>query len=92
MVVADCDVDVFASPVLTGSCSFALIDCVSSQQPALLCLTRSTWGGFAYSLNEMSMKMRRGPSLILADIGSFGKMRRSMLHYNTGEWKYHPLG
>jgi len=67
-VVTDCDVDVFTSSVLTGSCSYVLIDWVSSQQPPLLCLTRSGWGGFAYSLDETSMKMRRRPSLILADI------------------------
>lgn len=69
MVVTDCDVDVFTSSALTGSYSCVLIDWVSSQQPALLCLTRSGWGGFAYSLDEMSMKMRGRPSLILADIG-----------------------
>ena len=69
MVVTDCDVDVFTSSVLTGSCSSILIDWVSSQQPALLCLTGSSWGGFAYSLDEVSMKMRGRPSLILADIG-----------------------
>lgn len=68
MVVTDCDVDVFTSSMLTGSCSYVLIDWVSSQQPVLLCLTRSGWGGFAYSLDETSMKMRGRPSLILADI------------------------
>lgn len=68
-MVTDCDVDVFTSTVLTGSCSCVLIDWVSSQQPALLCLTRSGRGGFAYSLDETSMKMRGRPSLILADIG-----------------------
>lgn len=68
-MVTDCDVDVFTSSVLTGSCSRVLIDWVSSQQPAFLCLTGSGWGGFAYSLDETSMKMRGRPSLILADIG-----------------------
>ena len=67
--MTDCDVDVFTSSVLTGSCSSVLIDWVSWRQPALLCLTRSGWGGFAYSLDETSMKMRGRPSLILADIG-----------------------
>lgn len=69
-MVTECDVDVFTSSVLTGSCSYILTDWVSSRQPALLCLILSGWGGFAYSLDETSMKMRRRPSLILADIGS----------------------
>lgn len=44
-MVTDCDVDVFTSSLLTGSCSRVLIDWVSSQQPAFLCLTGSGWEG-----------------------------------------------
>lgn len=68
-MVTDCDVDVFTSSLLSGSSSCVLIDWVSSQRPASLCLRRSGWGVFACSLDETSMKMRRRPSLILADIG-----------------------
>lgn len=32
------------------------IDWASSQQPSHLCLTRSGWGGFAYSLDETSIE------------------------------------
>lgn len=47
-----------------------------------LCLTRSGWGGFAYSLNETSMKMRGRPSLILADIGGLADEARSAFAQN----------
>ena len=87
-MVTGCDVDVFTSSVLTGSCSYVLIDWVSSQQPSLLCLTRSGWGGFAYSLNETSMKMRGRPSLILADIGDLASI---FFHCKWMEIKLHFL-
>lgn len=65
-LVTDCEAYVFTPSMLAGSCSYILIDWASSQQPSPLCLTRSGWGGFAYSLDEMSMKMRGRPSLIQA--------------------------
>lgn len=65
-LVTDCEAYVFTPSMLAGSCSYILIDWASSQQPGPLCLTRSGWGGFAYSLDETSMKMRGRPSLILA--------------------------
>lgn len=65
-LVTDCGAYVFTPSMLAGSCSYILIDWASSQQPGPLCLTRSGWGGFAYSLDETSMKMRGRPSLILA--------------------------
>lgn len=55
---------------------------------ALLCLTRSGWGGFAYSLDETSMKMRGRPSLILADIGDLASI---LLHCKWMEIKLHFL-
>lgn len=53
---------------------YVLIDLISSEQPVLVCLTRSCLGGFACSLAEMSMKMRRRPSLILDDIGGLASI------------------
>lgn len=52
--------------MLAGSWGPILIDWASSQQPSPLCLTRSGWGGFAYSLDETSMKMKGRPPLIQA--------------------------
>lgn len=65
----DCEAYVFTPSMLAGSCSYIPIDWASSQQPSPLCLTRSGWGGFAYSLDEMSMKIRGRPSPLLDDIG-----------------------
>lgn len=64
-----CKAHVFTPSMLAGSRSYISIDWTSSQQPSPLCLTRSGRGGFAYSLDETSMKMRGRPSPLLADIG-----------------------
>lgn len=84
-MVTDCDADVFTASVLTGRCSEALTDWLSSQEPALLCLIPSGWGGFAYSLDETSMKMRGRPSLILADIGSLASRAVTSLEMDEDE-------
>lgn len=67
--LTDWEAHVFTPSMLAGSRSYIPIDWASSQQPSPLCLTRSGRGGFAYSLDETSMKMRGRPSLVLADIG-----------------------
>lgn len=56
---------------------------LTGPQPELLCLTRSCWRGFAYSLDETSMKMSRRPSLILADIGN---LESRAVHSFMGRW------
>lgn len=65
-LVTDCEAYVFTPSMLAGSWGSILIDWASSQQPSPLCLTRSGWGGFAYSLDETSMKMKGRPPLIQA--------------------------
>lgn len=76
-LVTDCEAYVFTPSMLAGCSSHIPIDWASPQQPSPLCLTRSCWGGFAYSLDETSMKMRGRPSAFLADIGSPGDRARS---------------